>query len=128
MRMGTGRGVGGHSAADGYELASVLASAGGQRDELEHCRMQGVDSARQLGMAAIHCERVLGEIVAADREEVGGGCDVLAPSARRRGSRSLAPISTGRRAGRAGFEARLRGFGRFALPRRLVEYQGKGNT
>ena len=84
-RIGTACGIAGDAAADADEPAVRVRALDGLRDQPQHRGIQRIDLRRELRMPAIHGERVLGQVVGADREEVGLARRRRPPSPRRRG-------------------------------------------
>ena len=89
-----GTAVGRSAAANGDEFARRLAGGRGRRDQLQHRRMQCVGTPRELRMAAIHRERVLRQIVAADRQKIDGIAASVAAVSAAAGVSIIAPSST----------------------------------
>ena len=79
--------VGRDAAADADPFAVLRGAVGRQLDHAQDGRVQAVGLAGQLGMAAVHRQRVLGQVVGADREEVASRREDVGHGRRRRALR-----------------------------------------
>src|SRR3954467_14532622 len=62
--------IAGHAAAPAGPLAGVVGGAHGLIDQPQHRRMQRVGARGQFRMSAVHGQRVLRQVVAANREKI----------------------------------------------------------
>ena len=76
--------VAGNAAANPGPFAVGMSAGNAQRDEAQHGRVQRIDLRGELRMASIHRERVLGQVVGADREKVRLPGKLLGHERRRR--------------------------------------------
>ena len=90
------RAIGGHAAANGHQLAGRPARARRGRNQLQHRRMQRIGAARQICVAAIHGERVLRQVIAADGQEIDLAQQAQPPSRRPPAFRSWRPANATR--------------------------------
>ena len=81
---GHGLRIAGDASAHAGEPAVLARTFDGQSDQAEQAGIQGINLRGELRMPAIHRERVLGEIVGADGEEIRFLGKDLAPSQPRR--------------------------------------------